>query len=248
MHSATFHSSELLPCRFDNCDPADRCMVTVQFPCSVRTGAARNVHRHSPPRSGASSVQIWSRSISSSTDRCSSVMESTSRNCCFHPITIPSTPVKAPLVDSDPLARLDERERLAPDTGLSAPSAGNRFPLPTTRLACCRRRAREALPASSGSAVWCAMSNRQHTYPGNSGSSASLERDSYLCRFLYKGSRVSYPFPANARATALSKRGFTAMANHCADRVSGLMSWHIATALSSTTTARVQFHHGMGTT
>src|SRR6516225_10762257 len=58
-------------------------------------------------------------------------------------------------------------------------------------------------------------SKRQHTYPGKRGCSESFERVSYLCRFLYRGRKVSYPFISSLRATALSKRGFTASANHC---------------------------------
>src|SRR6266852_1325592 len=62
--------------------------------------------------------------------------------------------------------------------------------------------------------------NRQKTYPGNNGSSDTLQRSAYLCRFLYKGRRVSNPLLSSVLATALSKRGFTPSANHCGVPVS----------------------------
>jgi len=164
-------------------------------------------NRTTIPRTG----EIHSRSISTATARWSSVSEST-RRVFLSSTKIPSSPFNGPSRSRtfDPTFGMGHGVAASPDrhtacsASISASSTGSGFrPKLTT----------DTTPGVFITAVRIRASNRQNTYPGNSGFSSFLIRSDHFRRVEYSGRNSSRPACRRVCAVIFSFLGATVSAN-----------------------------------
>ncbi len=154
-----------------------------------------------------------SRSISTATERCNNVSDTTRRRRFFIATRIPSSPAIDPssTTTASPALRKGQGSMGRPDVmnlriawSSSSGTGSGRLPKPTM----CNTPG----IVSTGSRRF--ISKEPKTYPGNNGNSICFLRSDHRESFRYKGRNSEYPFPLNVSETSFSQFDRTRSAYH----------------------------------
>src|ERR1041384_7699719 len=160
-----------------------------------------------------------SRSISTATERCNKVTETTRRKRFFHSTTTPSTSVKGPSLIRTflPVARWGYSSKGFPEFTMvsmerisDSGTGSNWLPKPTIPVT----------PGVSRTGTRYRGSNLQKTYPGKRGTSSSLVRSDQRRRVRTSGRNSSNPLARSREAAVRSNLERTLTAYHLISGVS----------------------------